>query len=206
MQTYLYTLKEESGQPVIIYTAPYFLQDTGAANWAWLAKDFLYWIAAPGPEAMLPDDAPWPGGNLVKPWSSALLHQHQWHATSAAVAGEFDRNRFRGTRAELAAYGKPGAVVPQEGTVIEPAEGKFTAYINQAGNPIFVWNAGGTTPRIDGINVVDLGLSVESATEPGVILDRSIVANEVKPYHDRRQDAGATQQPVGGIAVVEEEG
>lgn len=214
MREYLYTLKDRAAQPVIVYTAPYFLIETGAQHWAWLGRDFLYWMAAPGPATgpnnMLPDDAPWPG-TVTGPWSVATLHQHQWYAQSAAIGSgaHFDRNRFRGDRAALLALGYQGTggeTQPQEeNDVQEPPEGKFTAYINKAGNPIFVANFGGKTPRIDGINVQDLGLSVESATEPGVILDRSIVANEVKPYHDRRQDAQATQRPAGGIAVVEQE-
>jgi lysozyme len=197
MREYLYALRDKGGQPVIVYTAPYFLAETGAARWDWLGRDFLYWIAAPGPRAMLPDDAPWPGGALVAPWPEALIHQHQWHATSGAVAGEFDRDRFGGTRAGLAAHGLPGAVpvppTPQEGDVREPATDHFTAYINDNGETIFAWNAGGQTRRIDGINVQDLGVSVESATEPGVILDRSIQANVVQVWHDRRPDAGATE-------------
>lgn len=201
MRRYLYTLRDKAAQPVGLYTAPYFLIETGAQHWAWLGRDFWYWMAAPGPSTgphdMLADDSFWPG-TVTGPWSVVALHQHQWYATSPAIGSgaNFDRNRFRGTRAELAAYGKPGVVPPQEGEVQEPPEGKYTAYINAAGNPIFVWNAGGKTPRIDGINVQDLGLSVESATEPGVILDRSIQGNEVKLYHDRRQ---AMQQAVGEV-------
>lgn len=182
MRTYLYTLRDKGGQPVIVYTAPYFLLETRALGWEWLGRDFLLWQAAPGQDAMLPDDARWPVTPL--PWTSTLIHQHQWHATSDAVRGEFDRNRFRGTRAELFGYGLPG---PKEaGEVQEPAAGKFTAYINARNEPIFVWNAGGQTPRIDGINVQDLGLSVESATEPGALLDISIQNNVVGVYHERK--------------------
>lgn len=196
-KTYLYTLSDREGQPVIVYTAPYFLEETGASGWAWMceANGFHLWQAAPG-AGMMADDSFWPG--TPAPFTSTLIHQHQWHATSGAVSVEFDRNRFRGTREELAAYGLPGSVpvpvTPQGEEVQEPATDKFTAYINDNGETIFVWNAGGNTKRIDGINVQDLGVSVESATEPGVILDRSIQANVVQVWHDRR---GATQQPVG---------
>jgi len=189
MAEYLYALRDLSGQPVIVYTAPYFLRETGAVHWGWLGQDFTYWMAAPGPQAMLPDSAPWPGP-LTPPWTTVQIHQHQWHATSPAVRGEFDRNRFRGTVGDLQLLGLPGpgTGTDQEGDVQEPPEGKYTAYINEQGNPIFVWNMGGQTPRILGINVQDLGMTVESATEPGVPLDRSIQDQEVQPYHDRRQD------------------
>ena len=111
MKAYLYTLRDNSGQPVIVYTGQYFLQETGADKWDWLGRDFILWLAAPGPVAMLPDDAPWPAAPA--PWSDVALHQHQWHATSTAVVGEFDRNRFRGTIEELRAMGKPADEQPQ---------------------------------------------------------------------------------------------
>lgn len=188
MQTYLYTLLAESLQQVVVYTAPYFLEETGASGWDWLGRDFILWQAAPGKDAMLPDNAPWPG--TPRPWKVTTIHQHQWHATSAGVVGEFDRNRFEGTAEDLRMLGGEGTLNKESeetGEVQEPPEGKYTVYINARGNPIFVWNVGGQTSRIDGINVRDLGVSVESATEPGVILDRSIQDQEVRPYHDRRQ-------------------
>jgi len=130
MREYLYTLRDTAGQPVIVYTARYFLEETGATGWDWLGKDFLYWQAAPGPKAMLPDDTAWP--TTTPPFAATLIHQHQWHATSAAVVGEFDRNRFRGTRAELAAYGLPGTP-PAASALTTPAtdwegEGEIVSY------------------------------------------------------------------------------
>lgn len=196
MRDYLYTLKEKSGQPVIVYTAPYYLIETGAQHWSWLGQDFLYWMAAPGAATgthdQMPDSAGWPGV-VTGPWSAVTLHQHQWYARSTAIGSgaNFDRNRFRGTRAELLALGNGGGKVLEKvkqevGVVQEPAAGKWTAYINDKDEPIFVWNAGGNTKRIDGINVVDLGMSVESMTEPGEILDISIQNNTAHPYRDRK--------------------
>jgi lysozyme len=124
MRAYLYTLRDRAGQPVIIYTAPYFLNETGASGWAWMceANRFHLWQAAPGP-GMMADDSFWPATPL--PFHETTIHQHQWHATSPAIAGEFDRNRFRGTRAELAAYGTPGGKVigKKEDTGFTHAEG-----------------------------------------------------------------------------------
>lgn len=111
MRRYLYTLRQLAGQPIIVYTAPYFLQETGGTGWGWLGRDFLYWMAAPG-AGMVPDDAPWQTP-LGPPWSRVTLHQHQWYARSGAIGSgaNFDRNRFNGTLAELRAIGKPGATV-----------------------------------------------------------------------------------------------
>lgn len=161
MKAYLYTLRDEGGQPVIVYTAPYFLKETGAERWDWLGQDFAYWIAAPGPTAMLPDDAPWPSGALVKPWAQAIMHQHQWHARSAAVQGEFDRNRFNGTREQLLAYGRGGA--PKEGQVKEPAAGTATQYLNERGELVAVVNFGGEATKILGVDYQDIGGRVENA-------------------------------------------
>lgn len=157
MREYFYTLRDEGGQPVICYTGDYYLKETGANGWAWLGKDFLFWQAAPG-AGMLPDDSPWPANRA--PFASTLLHQHQWHATSAAVVGTFDRNRFQGTREQLAAYGRGGA--PQEGEVKEPAAGMADQYLNAKGELIAVINFGGEATEILGVNYADVGGSVRN--------------------------------------------
>lgn len=184
MREYMYTLRDLSHKMVIPYSAPYFMRETGAEHWDWLAKDFLYWMAAPGPAEQLPDTAPWPP-TVTGPWQMVTLHQHQWHASSSAVRGNFDRNRFRGTYGDLLLYanGEFG------GDVREPEAGKFTAYVNDQGEPIFVWNVGGQTPPdgIVGINVQDLGMTVKSATEPGMVLDRSVQGNVVHEFNPPRQ-------------------
>lgn len=210
MRRYFFRLRDEfvrrGGHRPLCYTAPYFLQETGGIDWSWLPEVADYWMAAPGPatgpDDMLPDTIAWQRP-LGPPWSVVTIHQHQWYASAPGLIGPIDRDRFNGTREQLLALGLGSADLGKEGEVQEPPEGKFTAYINARGNPIFVWNAGGVTPRIDGINVQDLGISVESATEPGVILDRSIQGNEVKLYHDRRQDADATRQPVSTPKLVQ---
>lgn len=180
MRAYLYTLKELAGQPVIVYTARYYLDETGASGWDWLGRDFVLWQAAPGRDAMLPDDAPWPG--TPAPWRETIIHQHQWHARSVAIVGEFDRNRFRGARGDLARLGYRDA---GGGEVREPVAGKYTAYINEAGETIVALNFGGQTARIDGVRIVDVGVSVESQTEPGKLLDRSFQNEAAQPWRGR---------------------
>lgn len=188
MQEYLYTLKERSGQPVIVYTAPYFLRETGAIDWEWLGQDFIYWMAAPGGATgthdMMADNAPWPGP-ITEPWDIVTIHQHQWFARSSAVVGHFDRNRFRGSRAQLEAL----AGIERSGIVQEPEEGKYTAYINTKGQPIFVWNMGGETPQILGIDIKDMGMTVQSATEPDKQISASIQNNAVGLHHESKKPA-----------------
>lgn len=193
MRAYLYALRDRAGQPVIVYTAPYFLAETGARGWDWLGRDFALWQAAPG-AGMVADDAPWPA--TPAPFRATLIHQHQWYATSGAIVGQFDRDRCRGTREELLAYGYPGAVTAtvaptapaEEADVREPSAGTFTAYVNDKQESIFVWNAGGVAERIDGIAAIDLGLSV--VNPQGERYDRSIQQNVVQAWRDRRGASG----------------
>lgn len=165
MVDYLYALKELTGQRVIVYTANYFLQETGASGWAWLGRDFLLWLAAPGPAAMLDDGSFWPAAPA--PWSVATIHQHQWHALGGGVQGEYDRNRFQGTREELLALGAPGAGEPGEqtggGEVQEPAAFASKAYTNERGETIVVSNYGGEAVEVLGVVTVDQGVAVKNA-------------------------------------------
>jgi hypothetical protein len=187
MRDYLYTLRTKSGKEVIIYTAPYFLRETGAQRWDWLGRDFLYWMAAPGNATgshnMLPDTVAWPG-TIVGPWDTVLIHQHQWFAESTAVRQHFDRNRYQGTKAELAQLTLTRDLQKGAAQVREPEAGKYTAYINTQGEPIFVWNMGGKTPQILGIDVKDLGMTVASATEPDKQVSASIQNQVVGLYHE----------------------
>lgn len=164
MRAYLYALRDKAGQPVIVYTGPYFLDETGARDWAWLGRDFHLWQAAPG-AGMLADDSSWPA--TPAPFARTLLHQHQWYATSAAVVGQFDRDRFAGTREELLAYGYGGAVTTQTTTtttggaeVREPNEGEHTVYINERGNTLIAINLGGEATAVEGYAIVDAGATV----------------------------------------------
>lgn len=179
MREYLYTLRDLAKQPVIVYSGNYFLVETGANRWAWLGRDFHYWQAAPG-AGMLPDDSPWPANNA--PFSSTLIHQHQWHARSAAIVGEFDRNRFRGTRAELAAFGLPGS---KEDEVREPEAGKTVAYINARGETIVASNYGGEAVEVLGHTTVDQGVTVRNRA--GHIYDQSLQQDTMRGWRLRPQ-------------------
>jgi GH25 family lysozyme M1 (1,4-beta-N-acetylmuramidase) len=170
MREYLYTLRDRAGQPVIIYSAPYFLNETGANTWGWMGQDFSYWLAAPGPAAMLPDDAPWPGSRLFGPWTKIVLHQHQWHATSPAVVGEFDRDRFQGTRAELAAHGAPAHD--------DPIVASTT--IGSDGVPVTTIRWGGQATKVLGTDYVNIGVRVQNAA--GDIYHRSILHGQGQEY------------------------
>lgn len=195
MRAYLETLRDAVGGTVLVYTAPYFLAETGAVNWGWMCEPngFYLWQAAPG-AGMMDDGSFWPATPL--PFHRTTVHQHQWHATSAAIPGaEFDRNRFPGTVEELRALAVPqpkvvAEIVPERKTEVaevrEPVAGKWTAYINDAGETVVALNFGGNTARIDGVRIADIGVSVESATEPGVLEDRSFKDEQAQDWRERR--------------------
>ena len=179
---YCYTLKELARKPVIIYSAPYFMRETGAERWGWLAEDFLYWMAAPGnasPGNQVPDSAPWPG-TVTGPWQTVTIHQHQWFATSSAVVGHFDRNRYQGSLTELAGLAGLGE---QGDDVKIPAPGKWTAEVVN-GEAVFVWNMGGQTDEILGVAIQDIGMTVASATDPNTQVSRSIQDDVVQDFHE----------------------
>jgi hypothetical protein len=196
MREYFFTLSDLAKQKIGIYTARYFLEETGADQWTWLNDPrFFYWQAAPGINAMMPDNSFWPA--TTSPFTKTIIHQHQWHAVSTAVSMEFDRNRFWGSFADLLRYGKPSSGDDHSigDDVKEPPAGKVSAYVNSNNEPIFVWNGGGQTRRIEGVNIQDIGMSVESFTEPGVILDISIQNNKAGDYHERPAPAAFVADP-----------
>lgn len=198
MKPYLHTLSDLARRKIGIYTARYFLDETGATNWSWLADEsrFFLWQAAPGPNETMPDTSFWPV--TPPPFARTVIHQHDWHGTSPAVQMEFDRNRFRGAFTDLAGYarvfGSQGG-----GEVKEPIAGKVSWYVNDQGEPIFVWNMGGKTKSIRNVNIVNLGMEVDSATEDDVIVGASIFDGVQQPYYERPDnDESATAIAVQG--------
>lgn len=188
MRPYLYTLSDLARRIIVIYTAKYFLDETGATNWLWLADEtrFALWQAAPGPDQAMPDNSFWPA--TPAPFGRTVIHQHDWHGTSPAVQMEFDRNRFWGNFADLGKYAR--IFGSQEGgEVQEPAAGKVTWYVNANGEPIMAWNMGGQTKKIRNVNIVNLGMEVESATQPGVIVGASIFNGVQQPFYERPDTA-----------------
>lgn len=183
MRRYMFALRELARKTIVFYSAPYFMRETGAERWGWLPQVAVYWMAAPGPKPQqfpVPDDADWPGPQ-TGPFESVTIHQHQWFATSGAVRGNFDRNRFQGSHADL---GRLAGVTTTEAEVKEPEPGKWTTYINEQGNAMFVWNMGGQTDKILGVAAVDLGMTVQSASEPNTQVSRSIQGGVVTDFHE----------------------
>lgn len=193
MRAYLFTLRDACGGRMLIYTAPYFLKETGADKWAWFneANGFYLWQAAPGETGTLPDDAPWPGPPA--PFTATLVHQFDWHRQlPAAIAGEFDVNRCEVTLDQLIATvgfrtDAPSTPVEEPMSVPVPAEGKYGVIVLPNGNTVVVMNFGGqTTPDgVVGVRIVDAGVSVKSATAPGVIDDRSFKDEAAQPWRER---------------------
>lgn len=176
-----------------IYTAPYFLEETGGKHWDWLAR-YRLWVAAPGPQAQLPDDTAWPEGVWLAPWDRATLHQHQWHATSVGVSGEFDRDRFDGDERQLWALGYQGVPNPEPEVydMLVPPEGKWSVEVLPNGNTAMILNFGGQTypDGILGAAIVDVGVTVKSMTEEGVSVSRSFQNEEAKNWVEQRPAGG----------------
>lgn len=191
-------------QNIGVYTAPYFLAETGGTAWAWLRK-YIYWIAAPGQDGKRPDDAAWPDGALVAPWDEAAFHQHSWYETSPAVVGTFDGDRYKDDMARLWALGYQGTPQPTPGgdEVQVPPEGKWSVAIMPNGNTVMVLNFGGqTTPDgLVGAAIVDVGVTVKSLTEPGVTVSRSFKDEAAQQWAEHRPTA--TAHPLGTPGTVE---
>lgn len=189
MKPYMYRLKELAGCDLVPYSGPYFLEETGATHWDWLGRDFPHWWeAAPGKSGQLPDDTDWPPG--YPPFGEPDFHQHQWYATSEAVAGNFDRDRYKYDTARLWALGYQGTPTPEpeEAEVQVPPEGKWSVEIMPNGNTVMILNFGGqTTPDgLVGAAIVDVGVTVKSATEEGVTVSRSFKDEQAQQWAEKR--------------------
>lgn len=178
MRGYLYTLAALARKEIIVYAGEDFLRRIGADKWPWLALGFHLWYARPGGTVA----SPWP--EAPYPFASVLIHQYDWHGTSKAVAGEYDRNRCQLSFAQLSALATPKG----GNDVTEPTPGKYGAYVNANGETIFVWNAGGKTRRVLGIDVRDIGVTVESFTEPDKQESISIQDQKVTLWHESRKE------------------
>lgn len=198
MRRYVHTLLDKSGQGIEFYSGPYFMQETGAVDWAWLNQPKIrLWLAAPG-EGMMTDDSFWPNVD-IRPFTDVGIHQHQWHALDQAIGtgAEFDRDRFRGTVIDLAANGaqgdgvatpeQPTATTDQQ-TIAVPPEGKWSVQIMPNGNTVMVLNYGGqTTPDgLKGAVITDAGVTVASFTEPGLNVSMSFQNEQFTGYHENR--------------------
>ena len=114
--------------------------------------------------------------------NSALLHPIQGFSAWEAGNAAFQANAMRQAYALL-----PEGTI-EEGEVKEPAPGTWHTYVNARNEPIFVWNPGGQTRRIIAPNVADLGMTVESFTEEGMVLDVSVQQNEQLPWGQPRPE------------------
>jgi len=178
MRAYMETLWETTQTKIGLYSGPYFLQETGAVNWAWLgdAARYYYWEAAPG-AGMMADDSFWPA--TTPPFATVALHQHQWHAADPGVVGEFDRDRFQGTIAELRAYGYQGQL--QEASVSttpsdpaaaisaalppapQPSAQTIHAYTDAQAETRLDLNFGGVAVTVDDFSIIDATVDVTNA-------------------------------------------
>jgi hypothetical protein len=111
-----------------------------------------------------------PGGAYLAPWDHMTVWQYN--------ADGLDKDRFFGTTEDWEAM---GIKVKQDVTGNEVRVG-----ILDDNRPYVQVIFAGATMHVDGADVADLGISVESLTEPGVILDQSVQGNTFKGWRVRQ--------------------
>jgi len=90
-----------TGVKPLVYTGAWFSVPHGLGAVPALAE-FPLWLAAY--QDAMPAAPP--------PWSVVSMWQHSSTGRVPGIAGDVDLNQFRGSRADLLALGKPGAVAP----------------------------------------------------------------------------------------------
>jgi lysozyme len=155
--TWLRRVENALGYKPLVYTFPNYVP-TRSLDEAELADYPLWWASYDVP----PRDAP-------APWGERAILQFTATGRVPGISGNVDLDSFDGTREDLLALGKPGAVGQS-----------LRAFINARGETIIEINYGGTATDIDGFIVVDAGVSVRNAA--GEIFDRSVEENEFEPW------------------------
>jgi hypothetical protein len=144
-----------------IYCATWYLTATGLNTDRRLAR-FPFWMASW--QDALPPRA------FMAPWTSVTLWQ--WGAD------DLDKDIFFGTVEEWRAMGIP--------TKVDTGGNAIITGILPDGRPYVQVVFAGRTPRVDGADVVDLSISVESATEAGLLLDQSVQHDVFNGWRERR--------------------
>lgn len=144
-----------------IYCATWFLVPSGLSTDTRLTKYplwFASWQSTP------------PASEHMAPWTQMTLWQYN--------ADGVDKNRFDGTVADLRALGYNNAPVTPGNEIRTGilADGRPYVQVIFAGN----------TRRVDGAEVADLSIAVESATEPNLLLDQSVQAGRFVGWRERR--------------------
>lgn len=155
------TVAAHYGCPVGVYSGTYYLTSTGLSTDKRLAR-LPFWMAS-WQEKL-------PAVGYMAPWTHATMWQWDAH--------QLDKDLFFGTVEDFRAMGIP-VKTDTGGNAIQTG-------ILPDGRPYVQVIFAGKTPRVDGADVADLGIAVESATEPGLILDQSVQHNEFQGWRERR--------------------
>jgi hypothetical protein len=144
-----------------IYCATWYLVPTGMVFDNRLTK-YPLWFASWQDEQ--------PSGVYLLPWANMVMWQFD--------ATGLDKDRFFGSVEDFKAMGIP--------TKVDTAGNNILTGILPDGRPYVQVVFAGKTPRVDGADVQDLGITVESATKPGQLLDQSVQHNAFGGWRERK--------------------
>lgn len=171
--SWLVIVTSKLGFKPLFYTYPSYIGERQLGTKA-LAQWPLWYASYPN--TFNPDR--WPP--VPAQWPTIAIWQYSGGTDIPGIPNDTDANIFDGTRAELLALGKPGlAPAPAGGDEIRTG-------ILDDGRPYVQVVFAGSTARVDGARVADLGIAVESATEPGLLLDQSVQQDTFGGWRERR--------------------
>jgi GH25 family lysozyme M1 (1,4-beta-N-acetylmuramidase) len=164
------------GCTVGIYTATWFLLPNGMQGDSRLAR-YPLWFASW-------QDEP-PGAAYLKPWTGMTM----WQFNADGV----DKDLFYGTREDWRARGIPAQLVAE--TDPPPPGNEIIPHVLADGRPAVTIAFAGRTDTILGVEVGDLGISVPSKTEAGVVLDQSVQGNCFGGWRVRAPEPAPVPEP-----------
>jgi lysozyme len=159
---WLATVEAALGFRPLLYTYPSYVPERNVTAPA-LARYPLWWasydLTAYPPPA---------------PWGRYAIWQYTAGGKVPGIAGDCDLDSFDGPVEALRALGKGGSVGASESIGVA---------INERGETILTINFGGEATAVEGINIVDAGISVRN--KAGETFDRSVFANVFQPWSKR---------------------
>jgi GH25 family lysozyme M1 (1,4-beta-N-acetylmuramidase) len=164
------------GCMVGLYTATWFLLPNGMQGDSRLAR-YPLWFAS------WQDEAPAPV--YLKPWAAMTM----WQFNADGV----DKDLFYGSREDWRAMGIPPQLAAE--TDPPPPGNEIIPHVLADGRPAVTIAFAGRTDTILDVDVADLGISVASATEAGVVLDQSVQGNRFGGWRVRAPEPAPVPEP-----------
>ncbi|MGN6564755.1 MAG: GH25 family lysozyme, partial [Thermomicrobiales bacterium] len=179
--TWLRTVRDATQTTPLFYTYPSFISEASDLPWGDLAEFPLWYAWYPNDSSSI--------AQLQMPsapagWPRVTIWQYSGGASVPGTTFPTDLNRFDGTLDELRALGKPGDI-SAEVVPMPPDPATVRAYLNDQQQAVLEITYGGTATSIEGVNIVDAGISVRNAA--GDVYDRSVKANTFEPWSKRGQ-------------------